>query len=382
MEAADVLIIGGGIAGLSIAYHLVRRGTRGIVVLERASQVGTGSTAKATGGIRHQFSSEINVRLTQLSLPEFEHFEDELGEPIDFVQHGYLFVTAREDRAEIMRAGLQLQQRLGVPSRWVTPAAAAALFPDLRVDDLVGGTFCAQDGSASPYGAVQGYLRRCRDLGVRVLTDQEAIGIEVARGRVRAVHTPSTSFATPVVVDAAGPHARAVAAMVGLDLPAYPYRRQVFVMAPVDGLSRGVPLTVDLDTEWYMHQDRSGSLYMGGTDKDTRPGLEEVVDWDGFDAVANAALRRVPRTRDARLVRAYAGIRTLTPDLHAILGPVPGIEGFYCANGFSGHGFMHAPAVGRLLAEEILDGRVTTLDLTPLAVTRFAEQTRGEVAAF
>ena len=382
MDAADVLIIGGGIVGLSVAYHLARRGARGIIVLERASQVGTGSTAKATGGIRHQFSSEINVRLTQLSLPEFEHFEDELGEPIDFVQHGYLFVTAREERADVMRAGLQLQQRLGVPSRWVTPAEAAALFPDLRVDDLVGGTFCARDGSASPYGAVQGYLRRCRDLGVRVLTDQEAIGIEVAGGRVRAVRTPSASFATPVVVNAAGPRAGAVAAMVGLDLPAYPYRRQVFVMAPVGGLSRGVPLTVDLDTEWYMHQDRSGSLYMGGTDKDTRPGLEEVVDWDGFDAVASAALRRVPRTQEARLVRAYAGIRTLTPDLHAILGAVPGIQGFYCANGFSGHGFMHAPAVGRLLAEEILDGRVTTLDLTPLALTRFAGQTRGEVAAF
>lgn len=382
MDAADVLIIGGGIAGLSIAYHLARRGARGIVVLERAGQVGTGSTAKATGGIRHQFSTEINVRLTQLSLPEFEHFEDELGEPIDFVQHGYLFVTAREERAEVMRAGLELQQRLGVPSRWVTPAEAAALFPDLRVDDLVGGTFCAQDGSASPYGAVQGYLRRCRDLGVRVQTNQEAIGIEVAGSRVRAVRTPSASFATPIVVDAAGPHARAVAAMVGVDLPAHPYRRQVFVMAPVDGLSRGVPLTVDLDTEWYLHQDRSGSLYMGGTDKDTRPGLEEVVDWDGFDAVAGAALRRVPRTHEARLVRAYAGIRTLTPDLHAILGPVPGVQGFYCANGFSGHGFMHAPAVGRLLAEEILDGRATSLDMTPLALTRFAGQTRGEVAAF
>jgi sarcosine oxidase subunit beta len=382
MDAADVLIIGGGIVGLSIAYHLARHGARRIVVLERAGQVGTGSTAKATGGIRHQFSTAINVRLTQLSLTAFEHFEDELGEPVDFVQHGYLFVTTREDRAEVMRAGLRLQQHLGVPSRWVTPAEAAALFPDLRVDDLIGGTFCPRDGSASPYGAVQGYLRRCRDLGVRVLTEQEAIGIEVAGGRVRAVRTPSASYATPVVVNAAGPHARAVAAMVGVDLPVYPYRRQVFVMTPVDGLSRGAPLTVDLDTEWYLHQDRSGSLYMGGTDKDTRPGLEEVVDWDGFDAVASAALRRVPRTREARVARAYAGIRSLTPDFHAILGPVPHVEGFYCANGFSGHGFMHAPAVGRLLAEEILDGRATTLDITPLTLTRFAGKTHGETTAF
>ena len=382
MDAADVLIIGGGIAGLSIAYHLARRRAGRIVVLERAGQVGTGSTAKATGGIRHQFSTEINVRLTQLSLSEFQHFEDETGEPIDFVQHGYLFVTTREDRAEVMREGLRLQQRLGVPSRWVTPAEAAALFPDLRVDDLIGGTFCALDGSASPYGAVQGYLRRCRDLGVRVLTDQEAIGIDVAGGQVRVVRTPSASYETPIVVNAAGPRARPVAAMVGMDRPVHPYRRQVFVMAPVDGLSRGAPLTVDLDTEWYLHQDRGGSLYMGGTDKDRRPGLEEVVDWDGFDAVAAAALRRVPRTRQARVVRAYAGIRSLTPDLHAILGPVPQVRGFYCANGFSGHGFMHAPAVGRLLAEEILDGRATALDIAPLALTRFAGNIRQETTAF
>lgn len=382
MESADVLIIGGGIVGLSIAYHLARRGARGVVVLERAGQVGTGSTAKATGGIRHQFSTEINVRLTQLSLPAFARFEEEMGEPVDFVQHGYLFVTTRAERAEVMRAGLRLQQHLGVPSRWVAPDEAAVLFPDLRVDDLIGGTFCALDGSASPYGAVQGYLRRCRALGVRVLTDHEVVGIEVFAGRVRGVRTASGAFACPVVVNAAGPRARDVAAMAGVDLPVHPYRRQVFVMAPVAGLHRGAPLTVDLDTEWYLHQDRSGALYMGGTDKDTRPGLEEVVDWNGFDAVAQAALRRVPRTRDARVARAYAGIRSLTPDLHAILGSVAQVAGFYCANGFSGHGFMHAPAVGQLLAEEILDGRATTLDTSPLSLSRFAGQVRPEAAAF
>lgn len=382
MDSADVLVIGGGIIGLSVAYHLARRGAPGVVVLERAGQVGTGSTAKATGGIRHQFSTEINVRLTQLSLPAFQRFEEEMGEPVDFVQHGYLFVTTRADLAEVMRAGLRLQHHLGVPSRWATPDEAAYLFPDVRVDDLVGGTFCPLDGSANPYGAVQGYLRRCRDLGVRVLTAQEVIGIEVSGDRVRGVRTASGPFAGPIVVNAAGPRARDVAAMVDVDLPVQPYRRQVFVMTPVPGLHRGAPLTVDLDTGWYLHQDRGGALYMGGTDKDTRPGLEEVVDWDGFDAVAQAALRRVPRTRDARVVRAYAGIRSLTPDLHAILGAVPQVAGFYCANGFSGHGFMHAPAVGQLLAEEILDGKATTLDLSALSLMRFSGQVRTEATSF
>jgi sarcosine oxidase, subunit beta len=381
-DSADVLIIGAGIVGLSIGYHLARRGARRIIVLERAGQAGTGSTAKATGGIRHQFSTEINVRLTQLSLPEFERFEEETGAPVDFVQHGYLFVTTRADRADVMRAGLDLQRRLGVPSRWVTPGEAATLFPDLRVDDLVGGTFCPLDGSANPYGAVQGYLRRCRDLGVRVLMGQEVIGIDVTAGRIHGVRTASGAYAAPVVVNAAGPYARDVAALAGVELPVHPYRRQVFVMTPVPGLHRGAPLTVDLDTEWYLHQDRGGALYMGGTDKDTRPGLDEVVDWDGFDVVAQAALRRVPRMREALVARAYAGIRSLTPDLHAILGPVPSVSGFYCACGFSGHGFMHAPAVGRLLAEAILDGDVSALDITPLALTRFAGKTRAEATAF
>ncbi len=382
METADVLIVGAGVIGLSVAYHLARRAPLRIAVLERAAQPGTGETAKATGGIRHQFSTEVNVRLTQLSLPAFQRFEEEMGEPVDLVQHGYLFLTTREDAAAVMRAGVELQQRLGVPSRWVTPAEVRDLFPAVRTDDLLGGTFCPLDGSASPYGAVQGYLRRCRDLGVHVVLSEEVAGIEVQDGRVRGVRTASGGYAGPVVVNAAGPYARGVAAMAGVDLPVSPFRRQVFVMTPLPELGRGRPLTIDLDTGWYLHQDRAGALYMGGTDKDTRPGVDEVVDWDGFDAVAEAALRRIPATAGARVVRAYAGIRSLTPDHHAILGPVPGLSGFYCANGFSGHGFMHAPAVGLLMAEEILDGGARTLDLTPLRITRFAGGTRAEAVAF
>lgn len=382
MESADVLIIGGGIIGLSIAYHLARRGGLRIVVAERAARVGTGSTAKATGGIRHQFSSEVNIRLTQLSLPAFQRFEEEMGEPVDLVQHGYLFVTARPGAVEAMRAGLRLQQSLGVPSRWVAPEETQALFPGLRSDDLAGGTFCPIDGSASPYGAVQGYLRRCLDLGVQVHTGEEVIGVEVRGNAVQGVRAPGRVYAAPAVVNTAGPHAREVAAMVGVDLPVHPYRRQVFVMSPLPGLPRGLPLTVDIDTGWYVHQDRAGALLVGGTDKDSRPGLEEIVDWDGFDAVARAALHRVPPMRHARVARAYAGIRSLTPDFHAILGAVPGLRGFYCANGFSGHGFMHAPAVGLLMAEEILDGGATTLDLAPLAITRFAGGARAEATAF
>lgn len=382
MRTADVVVVGAGIIGLSAAYHLARRARLRVVLLERGPQAGAGETAKATGGIRQQFSTEINVRLVQLSVPAFERFDEEMGTPVDFARHGYLFLTGAERLEPVLRAGLALQQRLGVPSRWVSPADVAALYPAVRADDLRGGTFCPADGSANPYGAVQGYLRRGADLGVEVRLGEEVTAVEVDGGRIRAVRTPVETYATPVTVNAAGVAARHVGALAGVDVPVFPYRRQVFVMTPLPPLGTGRPLTVDLDTGWYVHQDRAGFLYMGGTDKDTRPGTEEVVDWDGFDAVAAAALRRVPAMAAARVARAYAGVRSLTPDHHAILGRVPGVDGLIVAAGFSGHGFMQAPAAGRLVAEEILDGGATTLDLTPLSITRFRGESRPEAVAF
>lgn len=381
METADVAIVGAGVIGLSTAYHLARRGVR-VVVFERASQAGTGETAKATGGIRHQFSTEINIRLTQLSVPAFQRFEEEMGVPIDFVQHGYLLVAATSEKAAVLRSGLALQQSLGVPSRWVAPDDVRALYPGVRTDDLVGATFCPADGSATPHGVVQGYLRRSRELGAEVRFGEEVVAIEVDGGRVTGVRTPAGRWASPVVVDAAGPAARHVAHLAGVDVPVFPYRRQVFVMAPLPELALGRPLLVDVDTGWYVHQDRAGVLYMGGTDKDTRPGTDEVVDWDLFETVATAALHRLPPVAHARVVRGYAGIRSLTPDHHAVLGRVPDVAGFFIAAGFSGHGFMHAPAAGLLLAEEIVDGRATTLSLDPLSLRRFAGAAPVEAVSF
>jgi sarcosine oxidase subunit beta len=169
-----------------------------------------------------------------------------------------------------------------------------------------------------------------------------------------------------------------VAQLIGLDLPARPFGRQVFIARELPDLARGVPLTVDLDTGWYMHQEKGGALLLGGTDKDSRPGYEEAVDWNGLPRVLEAAVRRVPALANAEIARAYAGLRALTPDYHAIVGGVPGIDGFFLANGFNGHGFMHAPAVGRLLAEVVLDGRASSLDITPLSLGRFARAKQGE----
>lgn len=372
MRTADAVIAGGGITGFSIAFELLRRGSRRIVMLERETEVGRGSTARATGGIRHQFSTEANVRLTQLSYPFYVAFPDEMGQEIGFRAHGYLFVAA-DDRAWAgLRASTAVQQRLGVPTRLLSPAEAKEIFPPLAIEDVLGAAYCGLDGSASPTDALAGYRRRCHELGLEVRTDEPVTGIDVGKG-VTAVRTTKDTYATEVVVDAAGPRVAEVAKLVGLDVPARPFNRQVFVVAPIPAMPTSAPLVIDLSSGWYIHQDAGGTILMGGTDKDSRPGIEPTVDWDAFDRVAEAATRRVPSLAPRMELRsAYSGIRTLTPDHHAILGRTP-IDGFILASNCNGHGFMHAPAVGRLVAQEILDGEARDLDLAPLRLARFAD---------
>lgn len=372
MKTADVVVIGGGIIGCSIAYHLLARAGRlRVVLLEREAECGTGATARATGGIRHQFSSATLIRLTQLSLPTFLRFEEEFGHSVDFVSHGYLFVTAEPDRLEGYRRSVTLQQSLGVRSRILAPEEMRELLPQLATADLLGGSFCPDDGSADPHGALQGFLARARELGAEVVTSAEVIGVDREGERLAGVRTATERLAAPVVINAAGPFADRVARLVGVEIPSRPYRRQVLVVEPPSELPEVFPLTVDGDSGFYVHRQGRSALVMGGTDKDSRPGTEIAVDWDAFEPVLSAAARRVPPLAEAKVMRAYAGLRDLTPDYHGLLGPIPEGPGFYVACGFSGHGFMHAPAIGRLMAELILDGEARSLDLVPLSPERF-----------
>jgi sarcosine oxidase subunit beta len=372
MTTADVLVIGGGIVGGSIAYHLLARDPRlKIVLLEKEADVGTGATSKATGGVRHQFSTETNIRLTQLSYPYFAAAERILGRSVDFIPHGYLFVTTEPRNLEQLRNNVALQRRLGVLSRVLTPSEMPSLLPQLVVDDLAGGTFCAEDGSADPYGVLQGFLALAREKGLRVLTSEPVVSVTRERGRVIGVETPRDRYRAPMVVDAAGPYADQVGALAGIVIPSKPYRRQVMVTDPLPDFPDVFPLIVDLDTGWYVHRQGKSAVLMGGTDKDERPGYDTTVDWEAFDLVFKAAGRRVPPLAEAKVMRAYAGVRDLTPDYHGILCEAREAPGFYVACGFSGHGFMHAPAIGLLMAELILDGRATSLDIGPLSLDRF-----------
>lgn len=375
MRIVDVALVGGGIIGFAIATALALRdaGLR-IVILEAEPRVGLGATAKATGGIRHQFSSATNVRLTQLSYQTFEHFEERFRRDIGFRTHGYLFVTTSRETLVTMAKGVKLQRALGVPSEMVSASDCQRLYPSVNADDLVGGSYCGIDGSANPSDVLLGYRDEASARGIVIATEEPVIEIAQDGGRIASVGTPRERYSTQVVIDAAGPRVAEVAALVGITLPARPFKRQVFVTAQQPEMPRGLPLLVDLDTGWYAHQERSGRLLLGGTDKDSRPGLSTDVDWDGFDLVADAALRRIPNVAPSLKVEtAYAGLRTLTPDYHGIVGRTS-LDGFFVATNCNGHGFMHAPAIGQLVAEEVLDQRATTLDLTPLRLERFSSR--------
>ncbi|MBI3634914.1 MAG: FAD-binding oxidoreductase, partial [Candidatus Rokubacteria bacterium] len=245
----------------------------------------------------------------------------------------------------------------------------------------VGGTFCADDGSADPYALLHAFLALAKGRGLTVRTDEPVTSIDVSGGRVTGVRTPREAYSAPVVVNCAGPRADEVGALAGVAVPSKPYRRQVMITERMAGFADVFPLTVDMDTGWYVHSQRSAFL-MGGTDKDQHPGHDMTVDWDAFALVFEAARRRVPLLGDARVMRAYAGVRDLTPDYHGILGETP-VGGFHLACGFSGHGFMHSPAIGILMSELIVDGRARSMDVEPLSLARFARgAARAEATMF
>ena len=373
MERADVVIVGGGVIGASIAYHLVTKGVRDVIVLER-DRLGSGSTSRNAGGVRLQFSSEINVRLSQRSLPRLEAFKGEMGVDPGFKQVGYLFLITSDRDVAAFERSLALWSRLGVPARRLDQAEVHDLFPGIRVDDVRFATFCAKDGYLDPTALLNGYVARARERGARFRENQPITAIDLEKGSVVGVRTPTGPIATPIVVDAAGAWAAQVGKLAGVDLPITPLRRQIFVTDPVLGLDRDFPLTVEMETSFYFHRE-SGGVLMGMADAADKPGFDDSVNWDFLPTIVERALDRMPALEKANVKTGWAGFYEDTPDKHPILGTVASVRGFVSAAGFSGHGLMHAPAAGEALAELIVDGK-TTLDISALSYDRF---TRGEL---
>ncbi len=378
LDGGRVVIVGGGIIGISIAYHLSARGYHDVTVLER-NLVGEGATARATGGIRQQFSSQVNVDLSHRSIPFWETFEERTGSPLDFRRHGYLFLIADAAQHESFRRNAAMQRKLGVDVQELRPDEIAEVFPTTRVDDLVGATYTPADGSASPSDAVAGLLRAARASGVEVRQHTHFVGLDASGdGAVRAVLTSDGPIEAERVIVAAGPQARTVGRQCGVDIPVFPHSRQAFATAPLAAIDPRYPLTVDMATGAYVHPEASGgTAVIGGNDRDAPSSEVATVDWSRVTSLAEAITGRFPALADLEISNGWAGLREMTPDDHAIVGPVQDRPGLWVAAGFSGHGFMQAPAVGEALTRWFLDGD-PGLDVTTLALSRFSATTTPE----
>lgn len=370
-RTADVVIIGGGIMGLSTAYHLLRRRpTLRLVVLEKGPFLGCGSTSKAAGGFRHQFDTEINIRLSLLSVQMMERFPEDPGAPLSLHFCGYLFLLTRPEDVERFRAQVALQRRLGVPTEWLDGDEIRRRLPMMRLDDVIAGTFCPRDGLLSPMDLVNGYAAGIRRLGGLLLTETPATGVRTRGGRIEAVLTPTGEIAIPILVNAAGAWAAQIGAMVGVDLPIRPYRRQYLITTPIPEIPPDFPMVIDFAQSLYFHREGEGIL-TGMSNRAEPPGFREHLDPEWELIHMEAAIARMPLLERAGVRARVVGLYEVTPDAHPILGRVPAVEGFYVVAGFSGHGVMHGPAAGLLMAEEILDGRAHTLDITSLRWERF-----------
>lgn len=373
MTTAAAVVVGGGIVGASTAYHLAAAGVDKVVLLERDHRLATGSTGACAGGFRLQFSSEVNIRLSLASVPMITRFSEEHGIPLDVAQDGYLFLLRREQDRDSFAAAAALQRSLEVPVEELDADTAVDLVPGLASEGLLGATYCASDGIADPSGLTEGYATLARRAGADIRTGVEVNAVRASGGRVTGVDTTEGRIDAPVVVNAAGPWAGLLAATVGVELPLEPVPRNVVVTSAFPGVPRRRTLVIDAETSFYFHREGPGIL-MGMGDPGERPSFDLSPDMTFIEgALLETAMRVFPPIELAGVTRRWAGLYEMTPDRHPIIGTAPGLEGFLLANGFSGHGFQHAPVVGKLLAELVVDGRASTVDITALSADRFTE---------
>jgi sarcosine oxidase, subunit beta len=375
MQLFDVVIIGGGIVGSSIAYHLTQQGCTSVLVLERESSQGKGSTGKSMGGVCAQFSIPINIQMSLYSIPFYATFEDRLGHPSGYRPQGYLFLATCEKHMVYLRANYQKQVGLGLNTvRLVTHDEIASMYPQLRCDDVIGGSFCSTDGFVDPYSAMIGFMTCAADRGAQLWRSADVTGIALDARGVCGVNTSRGQVVTRTVVNAAGAWAAGIGKMAGVDLPVEPLRRMLVPTEPFDEFPHTAPMIIDMSTGFHFRPEGRGFL-LAWNDPDETPGFKTNFD-DGFiEKILLHAAARVPIFENVAVnpKRAWAGLYEMTPDHHPILGPVPGVPGFFLANGFSGHGVMHAPATGKILSDLILRGTTDLVDAKLLDLQRYAE---------
>jgi glycine/D-amino acid oxidase-like deaminating enzyme len=364
---AEAVIVGGGAIGTSAAFHLAEAGVD-VCLLERDA-LSAGSTSRAAGGIRTQFSDPLNVAIGLRSVDAFTRFRERPGGEIDFQQVGYLFLLDQSDDVAVFERSVALQNELGVPSRVVGPDEAAELSPLAGLDGVLAATFCPLDGHASPEAVVQGYAAGARGHGATIFTGCAVQSVEVVGGKVEGVTTDAGSIATNCVVCAAGVWSAALARTASIELPLEPIFREVVTTAPVEHLPERIPLTVDFSTGFYFHREGPGLLF-GMADRNQPPGFDEPTDPAWLEHVVEVAARRAPAFLELGIAHSWKGYYEVTPDHNGLVGETPAVDRFLYATGFSGHGFMQAPAVGEIVRDLVL-GRAPFVDISPLSVERF-----------
>lgn len=368
---ADAVVVGGGVMGTSTAYHLALKGVNDVVVLEREPLLGQMSTGQCAGGIRHQFASEVNVRLSIQSIRMFERFPDELDQEVGLRFDGYLILlSSREDVAAFERA-VALQRRLGVMTKTLSPDDVSDMIPLVDIDGVMAATFNDRDGLCDPSSVVQGYARGARRLGARIVTGAGVRAV-TRKGGAFVLTTAAGTIETPVLVDACGAWAPELGAMVGVEIPISPIRRQMVVTTPLPQVPADFPFTIFFGDSLYFHRE-GGGILTGQSNPNESPGYKLDVDPEWEMTHLENAMRRFPMLEVAGVLSRWAGLYEVTPDAHPILGAVPTVDGFYVMAGFSGHGFMHGPACGLLMAEEIVDGSAHTIDVSEFRFGRFLE---------
>ncbi|MES0446184.1 MAG: FAD-binding oxidoreductase, partial [Desulfobacterales bacterium] len=368
---AQVVIIGSGIIGASIAYQLTKKGVSDVVVLEQGEIGAQGATSTCLGGLRTQFSTAVNIRFSLISREVFRGFKDEFGVDPNFRPYGYLFLAVTPDKWSVLENTSRLMAEQKIPVELLTPEEVSRRWPFLKVDDLAGGSYTINDGFYGTMEVLQAFVKKARQGGTVFLEKIQVDGFSISNKKVNSVLTAGGhEIKVHVVVNATGPWAGQVATLAGLELPIGPLRRHLFFTDTFDEIPESFPMIIDMDSGWYMKREGRGLILGGPSGGES---FSHHVNFDAEEWTAIESSRRVPTLERARIVRGWVGHYELTPDHHAVIGAFPELENFICVTGFSGHGFQHAPAAGMVVAELIADGRIQTEDIHPLRPTRFRE---------
>ena len=375
MQSADVIIIGGGIVGSSVAYHLTEAGCRNVVVLERETHQGKGSTGKSMGGVRAQFSMPISIQMSLYSIPFFDRFDEVMGHPSGYRAQGYLFVATDPRHMAYLRENYTKQVAAGLKTvQILQPDDVRRIAPEIRSDDVIGGSFCSTDGFVDPHSVMTGFMLKAMERGVELMRDTEVTAIQTDAKGICGVETNRGTIAGRVIVNAAGAWAGKVAGLAGVDLPVEPLRRMLVPTEPFDKVAHTSPMVVDMGSGFHYRPESRG-LLLAWNDPEETPGFKTNFDHRFIEKILTRGVDRLPSLEEAEInpKRAWAGLYEMTPDHHPVIGQVRSMPGLFLANGFSGHGVMHSPATGRIVADLITAGKSDMVETELLGVERFAE---------